>query len=353
MRKFFIRLLVIAMSVLFSLAAAEIAVRLLWSRLQGPIMPMSLKTHRVSVDKDLGYELIPGSSVFQDDAWYRINDSGMRDRDFARDKKAGVYRIAAVGDSFTFGMGVAAGDTWPKQLERRLDREGARTEVLNFGVMGYDTEQEAEQVRAKVLPFHPDLIIIEFTLNDIGILSRERRELKQYQGYHRFLATGNAFVDRLLHASRLYLLFKNRLYIKKTRADALPPQYSADGFKVIQLGGLHNFIKYAYTQKESLDRLARALEKVRAVVANRIPVLVAIYPDLSDFGEYPYRAEHGIVRELSVGKGFMVVDPLTRFLGHDPADLRISAANPHPNRRGNDLFAAAIEDFLRDTKLYR
>ncbi len=347
MRKLLIRLLVISMSMLLCLAVAEIVVRLFWGRLQGPIMPMSLKTHRVAANPRLGYELIPGSSAYQDDAWYRVNADGMRDKSYSREKKSGTYRIAAVGDSFTFGMAVAAADTWPKQLERRLIQAGAKAEVLNFGVMGYDTEQEAEQIRAKVLTFHPDLIIIEYTLNDIGILSRERRELKQYGGYHRFLATGNTFIDGLLHRSRLYLLFKNRLYIKRTRADALPPQYSADGYKLIQLGGLHNYIKYAYTQKASLDRLARSLGEIRAAVQGRIPVLVAIYPDLSDLGEYPYRGEHQVIRAICSEMGFAVADPLDSFLGHDPAGLRISAANPHPNRSGNELFAAAVAGYMQ------
>ena len=101
----------------------------------------------------------------------RINDQGFRGDEFTLEKKAGVYRIACIGDSFTFGHGVRQEDTYPSQMETVLNRAVGvgDFEVLNFGVGGYNTEQEAILLDEKVLPYNPDLVILQYMLNDTEI----------------------------------------------------------------------------------------------------------------------------------------------------------------------------------------
>lgn len=342
MKKWMFRVAAIGVGSLLILGVLEIAARLVGNKFRGPIIPLSLKTHRPSADPLLGYELIPGSRSFEDKVWYRINRQGVRDgREFAIPKPAGTYRIAALGDSFTFGMAVEEKDTWPRRLEAELARRQA-VEVINFGVMGYDTTQESRLLETKVPEFQPDLIIIGYCLNDIGVLSRERRVLSQYKGYTDFLATGLPWLDRLLEKSRLFVLAKNRIFLLKTRADAQRPQYSTDGKKVRRLG-YRGFLTSAYQAAENRGRLEEALDRIRGLALGlRAPILLAIYPELEHFESYPYRQVHGIVRDLAEARGFRVVDPLEEFLKLRPQDVRISSSNAHPNRRGNELFAAAI-----------
>ena len=45
-------------------------------------------------------------------------------------------RIVAFGDSLTAGLGVAADETYPAELQRRLDALGLRYRVINAGVSG-------------------------------------------------------------------------------------------------------------------------------------------------------------------------------------------------------------------------
>lgn len=47
---------------------------------------------------------------------------------------AGVTRIVGIGDSVTFGWGVADDESWPAQLAAELGRRGRAAEVLNAGV---------------------------------------------------------------------------------------------------------------------------------------------------------------------------------------------------------------------------
>ncbi len=342
MKRWLFRFGAVIIATLLTLGVLEIAIRLAWKKLQGPIIPLSLKTHRLSADPLLGYELIPGSTSFEDQVWYRINQQGIRDgREFAIPKPAGVYRIAALGDSFTFGMGVEEEDTWPRLLESEL--AGRRsTEVINFGVMGYDTTQEARLLETRVPAFQPDLIVIGYCLNDIGVLSRERRVLSQYRGYNDFFSTGLSWLDRILGKSRLYLLVKNRLFLLKTKADTQPPHYSPDGQKVLRLG-YQGFIISAYEEAENRDRLQAAFDRIEYLIQGlHVPVIVAIYPELEHFDRYPYRDVHSDVKRLAEARGFRVVDPLKQFMQFTPRQVRISDANAHPNRRGNELFAAAV-----------
>jgi len=103
-----------------------------------------------------------------------------RDFYYPPEKAAGTFRIVAIGDSFTFGGKVQFDDTFPKRLERMLNLNTSqrKVEVLNWGIPGYSTVQEAELFEDAVMKFNPDLIVVEITLNDA--------ELKPFQVTHGF-----------------------------------------------------------------------------------------------------------------------------------------------------------------------
>lgn len=352
MKKLLLKLLAIFLTTAFTLGLLEIGVRIFWSRISGQVIPLSLKTHRPSANKKLGYELIPESASFEDNTWYRINKDGIRDEVYARPKPKNTYRIAAVGDSCTFGMAVDLRDTWPKQLESELRQANPHVEVINFGVMGYGTTQEAELIRDKVLSYAPDLIVIGYSLNDIGILSRERTVLSTYRGYNSFMTSGIGFIDKFLGRSRLYLLLKNRFYLKKTKADTKAPRYSKDGQKVLKMG-YSGFLFNAYQEPENWNRLQAAFADIRLTTQKRVPVLIAIYPELQNLQHYPFSPLHDIVKSLAGQYGFAVLDPLADFLPYEIQDVRISAANTHPNRLGNKIFSHAIAGYLQSNSLIR
>jgi lysophospholipase L1-like esterase len=124
--------------------------------------------YRPSVDPKLVYELalnlrLPGLRI-------ATSDQGLNDRAFAPAKPSGVYRIAVVGDSTSFGWKVGGEKSLAKVLERELNQPSpGRFEVMNFSVPGYNTAQELEAIRARVLPFRPDLVVLVFTGNDVNL----------------------------------------------------------------------------------------------------------------------------------------------------------------------------------------
>ena len=151
-------------SVLLCLFAIEIFLRV-WN---APIArPTLLQMHRES--PIFGWEHIPNvSGVGKLSTKISINSYGFRDTEHQLKKDENVYRIMAVGDSFTFGMGVNFEDTYSKQLETLLNNGGIKSEVINCGVLGYNMWQNFEVLRYKVLPFSPDLVILAVFLNDIS-----------------------------------------------------------------------------------------------------------------------------------------------------------------------------------------
>jgi hypothetical protein len=93
------------------------------------------------------------------------NARGLRGRrEFADPKPPGVFRIVALGDSFTFGEGVGDEETWSHRLQELLPQ----TEVLNLGVHGYGHDQMLLHLQQEGLRYQPDLVLLGFLTLDMG-----------------------------------------------------------------------------------------------------------------------------------------------------------------------------------------
>jgi lysophospholipase L1-like esterase len=84
-------------------------------------------------------------------------------------KPAGVRRVLALGDSYTFGHAVEAAETWPAVLQRRLNSGGAsRWEVVNAGVSGHGTGQQLLMYELLEDRVEPDAVVLGFAVvNDV------------------------------------------------------------------------------------------------------------------------------------------------------------------------------------------
>lgn len=74
-------------------------------------------------------------------------------------------RIVAFGDSLTAGLGVGADESYPAQLQRRLDSLGYHYRVINAGVSGDTTAGGLRRV-PWILNNKPELVILELGAND-------------------------------------------------------------------------------------------------------------------------------------------------------------------------------------------
>lgn len=90
-------------------------------------------------------------------------------------------RIVAFGDSLTAGLGVGADESYPAQLQRRLDSLGYHYRVINAGVSGDTTAGGLRRV-PWILNNKPELVILELGANDglRGLLvDQARNNLRQ------------------------------------------------------------------------------------------------------------------------------------------------------------------------------
>jgi len=198
---------------------------------------------RPSDNPKLLFELKPnwtqvydGSVVKLNETTISINSDGFRDREFNMTKPSGVFRIVSLGDSITFGMGVEANETYSKYLESILNANLTNNityEVLNFGVIGYNTMQEVEQFRTKGILYDPDLVILSFCGNDIENNTR-MQEIGASLSYKTY--TGNESVDMLLNWGRVAEIYHEENKYK-------PFEEMFNPFVAEPLEELHNITK--------------------------------------------------------------------------------------------------------------
>ena len=123
-------------------------------------------------DEDLGHRLRPNArSIVHGPefvAEYVQNGAGLRDEvQHALPKPEGTTRILVLGDSFAYGSGTDYGQIWPVLLERQLQEDGFRVDVVKAGVPGYDTRTEALYLERVFADYDPDIVLLTFLPNDL------------------------------------------------------------------------------------------------------------------------------------------------------------------------------------------
>jgi len=115
--------------------------------------------HIPSQKSILNYELNPGKEGIFQDYYAYINDYGRRDYHNSANFSNPV--IAFVGDSITFGQGVGQNYTISQQFEDIYNsKSDEKITALNFGIGGYNLEQEVELINEKILDYNPESIFI-------------------------------------------------------------------------------------------------------------------------------------------------------------------------------------------------
>ncbi len=111
----------------------------------------------------LNYTLNPAQSD--------INKLGFRGDVVTMPKPQGIYRIVAIGASTTFGIGLAANETWPSQLQNLLQKQYGyqNVQVVNLGVPGYYSLNSLVNLATHGLALEPDLVINYDGVNDAVI----------------------------------------------------------------------------------------------------------------------------------------------------------------------------------------
>jgi lysophospholipase L1-like esterase len=319
-------------SVVVTLAVLEVGFRL--AGVSVGTVQINRETVRRSENPRLLFELRPGG-VARAEVEYRVNADGLRGPETTVGKPPGVRRIAVLGDSIAFGYWVAEKDGFPRQLEGLLAgrQPGSRVEVLDFGVPGYNLDQEIEVLRARALAFSPDVVVVAFCLNDLeGLFSYELGLVQD-----RTTRSGSAWGrmrESLLRRSLFFSWIEYRLSELEARRRFVQAKNPLEG------------PLYAEAVSQQKAALESRLGVLRAIVQPRgIQALLVVFPTLGRRLEsYPYGELHRVVAEAAQGAGLGVLDLRDCYSAYDFRELRVDVVHPSP--LGHRVAAHAIRDAL-------
>jgi hypothetical protein len=162
----------------------------------------------------------------------RLSSLGFRDREFGP-KEDDEFRILMLGDSYTFGNGVVAADSVPRQLARLLGEIplAKRVTVINGGCAGSGPVQQLGILAERGLPLHPDLVLHQVCpSNDIEdsliLLDKRQRafsqEVHEFYRVFRYQYLAAYRIERwLTHRSWVYQVIKKKYGMRPFAAEFL------------------------------------------------------------------------------------------------------------------------------------
>jgi len=321
---------------LISLACAEIVVR--FASLAPEIIPVTKGRFRLSPNPKIGYEPIPNIHYEEDSlSFYQYrgtsNELGYRGPTYPETREPGTMRIVVIGDSIVEGIGIDDyEELFSAKVERALRESGIPAQVFNFGVSGYNTQQEVETLKDKALRFDPDLVLLAYCLNDTSspdywILKPLLSEANQKEHLHR----SDSIAARYLIKSALYRLLRFHVFASSSdEKQALTVKQFATGDTVeqyiMELSALSN--------------------------ANGFDAIVVVFPHFTDrtFENYAFSEGHEFVRKIVEKQDLLLLDLLPAYQTcRRNSNAPLHRDNLHPNALGHTCAANAITQFILET----
>ncbi|MCK5492868.1 MAG: hypothetical protein KAJ14_07145, partial [Candidatus Omnitrophica bacterium] len=327
---------------------------------------------RISKNKTIGYELGPNTC--------ESNSDGLHDREHEIIKDSNVVRIMIIGDSVAYGLGVLPEENYASQLEKLLNIETMKYEVINLGVIGYDALQIYERFIEKGLKYKPDIVIYGYWFNDhhvilnpfeinfFGNCCKDMLWELYIQCRMRFPSLTNIvkFISNRELTKRIILLNKsiekNRALSgrsKSKRVRLLKEQVSKE-----QIDHLYNLFERksailedsacdigfmdGETSREEFIEFVRTIENLKTkCIQNSIRLIIISTPVLDDFKNYKYTPLYEFLYEFTNSLNIEYFDTVKAFYKEDCRALEISETdNIHFNKYGHSIVAKAIAEHL-------
>ncbi len=317
-----LEVLTLAVAVAVSLIAVELGLRVA-DRLGWTAIWANLREARTasiwipSENPDLIYRHRPG--YIKEGTRYTDRHGILRETDAAQTPDADTTRIVLIGDSVAASIYLPYEQRFSALLEGALSaRDESRRpfEVLNFSTNGYSATQEATLLEVSAGDFNPDLLMVQFCMNDFRPTRFPTRWFEPHPSSYILTAAKYLFDRRLLDGYPDAAYWEREFQTDQAGWDLL-----SDGF----------------------DRIRRYAE------ARDVPVFLVIFPLLSQEGWYEGAAtqRHSQVRELALSHDFEVFDLLPRLAESQVDSLQVNPWDTyHLNAEGHQIAAEAIADAI-------
>jgi hypothetical protein len=251
------------------------------------------------------------------------NSLGFREREVPP-KNPRIYRIAIVGDSFTWGQGIEAPARFSNLLEDAL---GPGYEVLNFGRPGDDMPEHLG-VLEQALQASPDFVLLQLFINDF-----ETKQMQRPRPYPLLPAPLDRSLER---SSLLYDLVNQEWAVLQSHVGLV------DSYEEYMAKNLHD--PSVPNSRVAFGMLNQLIENARrAGVACGIVLFPA--PDsLGPHGShYPFGYLHERVALTCTNQRISCLDLLPAFSAiADPRTMWVSPFDAHPNAKANQRAAREI-----------
>ncbi len=279
---------------------------------------------------ELGYRLItkkePSSWSDRPNSYYiHEASSSFQDLPYTAQKPEGTYRIAVIGDSFTFAPFMQFDDAFPKRLERMLNLNATqpKVEVINYGVPSYSTSHEVPIVK-KAIQEGADLILMQITFND--------PEIKPYtpEQLHR-----DSFkFGELKLTSNLYKYWRSLGFVKRRLHNNITHE---------------NYVKKffdLFERKRTWANFSNSWRTIRKITEeSKTPIAAVVFPlyGLPLDSKYPFHPIHKKVKDLLDSLKVPSLDLFTVFEGIPLERIQaIVGQDFHPNEIGHRIAAESI-----------
>ena len=252
------------------------------------------------------------------------NRWGFRERDFEPIKPSNIYRIAAVGDSLTFGQGISEKDRFSNLLEDKLNQNSGRRkfQVLNFGMPGAETSDEIGILTRAVLINKPDFILLQWYINDVNSVD-DKRHMPH---------TTTIIPGKLRRNSVLFYLAHRELSQAQVRLNMVEnsQQYTLDHF------GDPNS-RSSLNATESMDTFVKICRDAH------IPLGIVLFSDtyFDPSSKLDFLLERMVAYCKEKGIPYVDTRKVLLPMQGNPA-LRASRFDPHPSAVANHLVANEI-----------
>jgi len=298
--------------------------------------PESLIANIRAVDDSvLNWRYLPDSEVHVGRVRKKYNKMGFRDSDHSVEKVPGVKRVVVVGDSVTEASDVEWEAVFSARVQAGL---GSSYEVITLAMGGLNTPQEIHLFEKEGLAYKPDLVILNFVLNDADFYT-EYNATKRYQAEKDSVVgvlglSINPAFKRTLKSSALVYFLKQRFEHAMGRLLGKEEIGYFDGL---------------WGKPENRQKVTDGFDQLRVISKeSSLPVLVIIWPILTEFSHYKFASIHQWIREEAEKRGFQTLDLLPHFAKTSYRDLQVTAEdNIHPNGLGHKIGADAFIEWIR------
>lgn len=240
-----------------------------------------------------------------------------------------VFNILCIGDSFTYGWGVDTRDSYPRQLEERLNNSdlGVIFKVFNLGVPGSNSSQHLMYLEDILERYKkPDLVILLTGTNDSWNLA----DSNIYRFIKNKTARDSANMRFRIFFSELRVYKMLKMILLNLKGET--PESNTDLFK--QSARYENIDEDVFRQLTEYN-LAQI---VKLAESNNVKLILHDYPRGDPF-------EHDITYEVALRFNVPFVKNSSIFKEElkksNPKDLFIYD-NSHPNRRGYSLMVEEL-----------